>query len=105
MARYIDADKLNQKKKYLFQTQGMPFPKSEWFIKADDLFSAPTADVVEVKHGEWKEETKFLITDNPDDDGYWASVYICSNCGREEPHKEPYCHCGAKMDGKRKDDE
>lgn len=46
MARYIDADELNKKKKHLFQTQGMPFPKSEWFIKADDLFLAPTADVV-----------------------------------------------------------
>lgn len=48
MARYIDADKLNKKKKYSFQTQGEPFPKSEWFIKADDLYLAPTADVVEV---------------------------------------------------------
>ena len=46
MARYIDADALNKKKKYIFQTKGMPFPKSEWFIKADDLFGAPTADVV-----------------------------------------------------------
>ena len=42
--RLIDADALNRKKKYSFQTQGMPFPKSEWFIKADDLFSAPTVD-------------------------------------------------------------
>lgn len=48
MARYIDADKLNKKKKYLFRTQGEPFPKSEWFIKADDFFSAPTAGVVKV---------------------------------------------------------
>ncbi len=45
MSRYIDADKLNKKKKYSFQVQGMPFPKSEWFIKADDLFSATTEDV------------------------------------------------------------
>lgn len=45
MARYIDADKLNRKKKHSFQVQGLPFPKSEWFIKADDLFHAPTADV------------------------------------------------------------
>lgn len=44
--RPIDADKLNKKKKYLFQTKGMPFPKSEYFIKLDDLFSAPTLDVV-----------------------------------------------------------
>lgn len=42
--RLIDANKLNRKKKYLFETSGLPFPKSEWFIKADDLFSAPTID-------------------------------------------------------------
>lgn len=23
----------------------------------------------------------------------------CSMCGREEQDKEPYCHCGARMDG------
>ena len=40
--RLIDADKLNRKKKYCFQTERGAFPKSEWFIKADDLFSAPT---------------------------------------------------------------
>lgn len=42
--RLIDADKLNRKKKYLIQTQGGCFPKSEWFIKADDLFAAPTVN-------------------------------------------------------------
>ena len=46
--RYIDANKLNKKKKYSFQTQGGCFPKSEWFIKADDFFAAPTEDVVKV---------------------------------------------------------
>lgn len=40
--RLIDADKLNRKQKYSFQTKGGIFPKSEWFIKCDDLFSAPT---------------------------------------------------------------
>ena len=35
-------DKLNKKQKFIFQTKGGAFPKSEWFIKADDLFSAPT---------------------------------------------------------------
>lgn len=40
--KLIDADKLNRKKKYCFQTQGGAFSKSEWFIKVDDLFSAPT---------------------------------------------------------------
>lgn len=47
MAEYIDRDKLNKKKKYLFQTQGMPFPKSEYFIKVDDFWSIPTSDVIE----------------------------------------------------------
>lgn len=26
------------------------------------------------------------------------SGYTCSICGRTEKEKEPYCHCGAKMD-------
>lgn len=44
--RLIDADKLNKKKKYLFQTESGAFPKSEYFIKADDLFSAPTVEAI-----------------------------------------------------------
>lgn len=47
MAEYIDRNELNKKKKYLFQTKGMPFPKSEYFIKAEDFSSIPNADVVE----------------------------------------------------------
>lgn len=78
--------------------------------------SAPTADVVEVRHGEWVE------------DGYDDIPCVCSYCGAEalydstfelqfdydweenlvpcgyEEHKvyirTKYCpHCGAKMDG------
>lgn len=40
--RLIDADKLNRKKKYCFQTVRGAFPKSEWFINSNDLFSAQT---------------------------------------------------------------
>lgn len=30
-----------------------------------------------------------------------CTAYKCSKCGRiEEDNGEPYCHCGAKMDGK-----
>lgn len=46
--RLIDADRLNKKKKYSFQTEFGCFPKSEWFLKVDDLFSAPTVDAVPV---------------------------------------------------------
>ncbi len=46
----IDRQKLNKKRKYCFQTQGGAFPKSEWFIKADDFFDAPT--VIPAEEGE-----------------------------------------------------
>lgn len=55
----------------------------------------PSADVVEVRHGEWEQNS------------YHKSIYYCSECGRhiedgsENPYEHfPYCHCGAKMDGK-----
>ena len=62
------------------------------------------ADYAEVKHGEWRETTQFVISDDPDDDGYWRTIYICSECERTAINKEPYCHCGAKMDGVRKEE-
>ena len=40
--RLIDANKLNKKKKYQFQTEKGISPKTEWFIKAEDLFDAET---------------------------------------------------------------
>lgn len=58
--------------------------------------NAPTADVVEVKHGKWKEHFGF---------GCWH--YDCPLCddgyATKEKDKTPpnYCgNCGAKMDGK-----
>ena len=57
----------------------------------------PTADVVEVKHGYWKQNS------------YCNRIFYCSECGRhiedatQKPNEFfPYCHCGAKMDGERK---
>ena len=46
MSRLIDADKLNKKKKYLFNTESGAFPKSEWFIKSNDVFLAPTVEAI-----------------------------------------------------------
>ena len=73
MARYIDAD-------------AYEFP--------GDLLHVPTADVVEVKRGEWEEER-------------WCDNFqhICSLCHRTvRVHPQSiaykYCpYCGAKMDG------
>ena len=53
----------------------------------------PTADVEEVSHGEWEP----YIQNN------YQMGWTCSICGRHcGAEKEPYCHCGAKMDGKSK---
>lgn len=66
----------------------------------DAVHFVPAADVVEVRHGEWivtKTEFGWNSAEYP-------TEYTCSVCGRTEPQKEPYCHCGAKMDGGRKHD-
>ena len=47
MAEYISKDKLKRKKVYHFQTKDGAFPKSEPFVKLDDISNIPVADVVE----------------------------------------------------------
>lgn len=62
----------------------------------DFLNGIEDADVVEVRHGEW-----ISIIDEPTPLREFAllSGYQCSECGRYEKEKQPYCNCGAKMDG------
>lgn len=52
----------------------------------------PRADVAPVVHGRW---ISFLGGDHIMPERY----YRCSRCGRVESRRQPYCHCGAKMDG------
>jgi hypothetical protein len=60
------------------------------------LYKQPTADVEVVRHGEWEQ------------DPCCKRIYYCSECGRyveydgiNNPNEFfPYCHCGAKMNGK-----
>lgn len=67
-----------------------------------DKFS--TADVVEVKHGEWVINDKEFLC------GKLTNIPQCSNCkcvALCDPYGDyelsPYCpHCGAKMDSERK---
>ena len=56
------------------------------------IFKIQAADVAPVRHGRWitKQEKDTFA-------GYLYS-YECSECGRVEQCKEPYCNCGAKMD-------
>ena len=97
MARYIDADKL--KDAFHTDTEHLQSRDEHLFdLIMIEIEDAPTADVVEVKHGEWLEV---------DSDVGWELVR-CSSCGKEQSlfqdeEKPLYCpRCGAKMDGERK---
>ena len=62
----------------------------------DVISDLPTADVVEVKHGEW-----IAV---PSSDMSTGKAYKCSECGkfRFGVRLPPYCQeCGAKMDGEK----
>lgn len=64
----------------------------------DGIKALPSADVVQVRHGRWLPIVSYNNT------------YKCSECGRllvditdglkMVAKHYPYCHCGAKMDGK-----
>lgn len=53
MARYIDADKLCKGLTEMARYQD-PYKQSTILGVVDTIELTPTADVVEVKHGEWK---------------------------------------------------
>lgn len=66
-----------------------PFEKNESIRQIEDSTPAEVAPVV---HGRWLPVN-----------GHWGPKivrrgYQCSLCGRIENQREPYCHCGAKMD-------
>ena len=87
MAEYIERDALFD----TLNKAGVPTdPTVNYFI-----MNAPTADVVEVRHGEWV-DTGILELDTIY--GGWK----CSVCGDIVCGSKPnYCgNCGAKMDGK-----
>ena len=66
----------------------------------DIIEDAPAADVAPVVHGRWEMRPTGMVTDTGPE--YKAYCTICN-----EPNKQyqpPFCpHCGAKMDGERKD--
>lgn len=92
MARYIDADKLKQLRDDVIS--GKIVVETE----SDLIDMCPTADVAEVKYGEW--------IDKPTG-AYRRMQSWCSACGKhsgiggiESNRHKPYCpNCGAKMDG------
>ena len=63
-----------------------------WQEILDEIEAIPSADVAPVVHGRW---ISYLDGDHIMPERY----YRCSRCGRVESSRQPYCHCGAKMDG------
>ena len=58
----------------------------------------PVADVAEVRHGRWIEQS-------PDFDLCGVAYYKCSVCGKEQQLNSHYCQfCGAKMDERSEDE-
>ena len=75
----------------------------------DRIENALTTDVVEVKHGEWivKKGQSYLVHPMKYDENGEPVLqdyisYECPFCGRHFSKKEPYCNCGAKMDGQKR---
>ena len=69
----------------------------------DKLAKVPAADVAPVVHGRWLKEKEQTFLPVEYDDIYEPIlhnyvVYRCDRCGRTCKRKEPYCHCGAKME-------
>ena len=56
----------------------------------NEIDYVPTADVVEVRHGEW---------------GFDGTGWTCSECDGYGGNRYKYCpHCGAKMDAERREE-
>ena len=102
MARYIDADKLIGHLKDLIEECENPNVDTQPItygtvlgLKGALSFAEtlPTADVVEVKHGEW------VGGEFNNYSGEYEEQ--CSNCKKfSREYTRPYCpNCGAKMDG------
>lgn len=86
-------DNVTEMEGYIYFGSNLGVPEDEI---EDILNEIPTADVVEVRHGEWVEK------------GYEGIMTYCSECLHRAPfnnHQElilsNYCpNCGTKMDGK-----
>ena len=96
MARYIDADRL--KDAFHTDTEHLQSRDEHLFdLIMFEIDETPTADVAEVKHGEWEKRQKL----------YGVGVeYVCSVCekGIRQYEGQPICsECGAKMDGGKKE--
>lgn len=110
MARYIDADKL--KESFSTDTQHLStFDPDLYDLIVLDIDEAPTADVMEVKHGAWELKSEIHKMLDDVDEEFYVECPFCHRVNwipfefeeekmlRYAKEKYPYCNCGAKMDG------
>lgn len=95
MDKYININKLSKIKKHLFKTEIGAFPKSEWFIKLEDVFSIPEEKVKKITYGHWIPHETMIRTP-------YARNYDCSVCGNSPIECGDYCNkCGSYMKGEK----
>lgn len=105
MPRYVDVEPIEK-----FITDGLNSQENPYGWVGVKILAevhyAPTADVAPVVHAHWiyKGSSHYGLND-------WCHRFECSVCGREvelDTKKDiaeiPYCHCGAKMDRRAKDE-
>ena len=96
MARYIDANEVQKRLTKLFKEPDYQHEGEDWRVgvcmAGVQVDLMPTADVAEVKHGEWVKPT--IINGRT-----WDFPH-CSNCDYVPSDPKHYCtNCGAKMKG------
>lgn len=103
-AEYLDRSSLVARMKYYEEhTTEEAGEHYAYSVALREIRNAPAADVAPVVHGRWLEEKRqTLLPVEYDDVGkpilHDYVVYRCDQCGRTCKQKEPYCHCGAKME-------
>ena len=91
MSRYIDVDKLQET---VYKRVNNPAIRG-WLNSL--INEQPTADVKEVKHGQWNTVLDESILEHYNNDVY---IFACSICGIKSNSPTKFCpSCGARMDG------
>lgn len=91
MSRYIDVDKLQET---ICETVNNPAIRG-WLNSL--INEQPTADVKEVKHGQWNTVLDESILEHYNND---VDIFACSICGIKSKRPTKFCpFCGARMDG------
>lgn len=91
MSKFIDADKLQET---VYKRVNNPAIRGWLNLLINEQ---PTADVKEVKHGQWNTVLDESILEHYNND---VDIFACSICGIKSKRPTKFCpFCGARMDG------